>query len=51
MKQTVRDLGKLGETSLSWLKWGLYYVYVPVVLVVGIRTIRWENFTAPQQPI
>jgi hypothetical protein len=51
MKKTIKDLEKMSDSSMKWLKWGLYYVYLPVVVVVGIRTIRWENFSGAAPPM
>jgi len=45
MKKTIKDLEKIKDSSMKWFKAGLYYLTVPVVLFVGFRTVRWENFT------
>ena len=36
---------------MKWIKWSMYYLYVPVVLLIGVRTIKWENLTASNNPI
>jgi hypothetical protein len=47
MKKTIKDIEKLGDGGIKWLKSGLYYLYLPVVLVVGLKTVNWENFLGP----
>jgi hypothetical protein len=42
MKKTVRDLEKAGAVSMKWLKTGLYYLYLPTVLILGLKTVNWE---------
>jgi len=44
MKKTAKDLEKLGEAAIKWVKLGLYYIYIPIVLYVGIKTVKMENF-------
>ena len=44
MKKTVRDLQKVGDSSMSWLKTGAYYLYFPAVLILGLKTVKWEQF-------
>ena len=44
MKKTVRDLEKAGSNSIKWLEAGTYYLYLPVVLVLGLKTVKWEAF-------
>jgi hypothetical protein len=43
MKKTIKDLEKLSESSVKWAKTGLYYFFLPVVIVVGLKTVNWEN--------
>ena len=44
MKKTVRDLQKAGDSSIKWVKAGAYYLYLPTVLILGLRTVKWEIF-------
>lgn len=39
MKKTVRDLEKLGGKSVGYLKTGLYYLFVPAVVVLGLKSM------------
>lgn len=44
MKRTVKDIEKIGNSTVQIVKRGLYYLSVPVVIVVGLRSIdiaRW----------
>lgn len=45
MKKTVRDLEKAGASSIKWLKAGLYYLYLPAVVLIGLRTVDWGMFS------
>jgi hypothetical protein len=47
MKKTVNDIEKLSEGGVKWLKSGLYYIYLPLVLLVGLKTVNWDNFLGP----
>lgn len=51
MKKTVKDIEKLTEGGIKWLKSGLYYLYLPVVIAVGLKTVRMENFFGPPPQI
>ena len=44
MKKTVKDLEKAGSNSVKWAKAGIYYFYLPVVIVLGLKTVKWEMF-------
>jgi len=46
MKKTVRDLEKAGSNGIKWLKAGTYYLYLPTVIFMGLRTVKWEAFFA-----
>jgi len=35
---------------MKWAKWGVYYFYIPIVLFVGFKTVRLENFQGAVQP-
>lgn len=41
MKKTVRDLEKAGSSSVKWFKSGVYYLYLPAVLILGLKTVKW----------
>lgn len=41
MKKTVRDLEKAATGSIKWLKAGIYYLYLPVVVIIGLKTVNW----------
>lgn len=43
MKKTVRDLNKLTSQGVSYLKAGLYYLAVPVVLGLGLKTMDLQR--------
>lgn len=43
MKKTVKDLEKAGAASMSWIKFGLYYLYLPTVLILGLKTVNWDT--------
>jgi hypothetical protein len=49
MKKTAKDLEKLGETAIKFVKLGLYYIYIPFVLYVGLQTVKLENFLGAAQ--
>ena len=44
MKKTVRDLQKVSSSSIGWLKTGAYYLYLPTVLILGLKTVKWDMF-------
>ena len=39
MKKTVKDPSKLSSQGISYLKAGIYYLTVPVVLGLGLKTV------------
>lgn len=49
MKKTVKDIEKISESGVKWLKASLYYLYLPVVLIVGLKTVNLDNFRGPAQ--
>lgn len=51
MKKTAKDLEKLGEAATRLVKFGLYYLYIPIVLYVGYTTVKMENFLGTAAPI
>ena len=48
MKKTVRDLEKMSGKGVGYLKTGLYYLFVPLVIGMGLRTVDLSRFI--QQP-
>ena len=49
MKKTVRDLEKMGGKGVNYVKTGLYYLFVPLVIGMGLRTVDLSRFM--QQPV
>ena len=49
MKKTVRDLEKMGGKGVNYVKAGLYYLFVPLVIGMGLRTVDLSRFM--QQPV
>jgi hypothetical protein len=39
MKKTVKDISKLSESSVKYLKISLYYLTIPLVVAFGVKTI------------
>ena len=44
MKKTVRDLEKMSGKGVSYLKAGLYYLFVPTVIGLGLSTVDLSKF-------
>jgi hypothetical protein len=47
MKKTVKDLSKMSSQGISYLKAGIYYLTVPVVIGLGLKTIDFSRIFAP----
>lgn len=43
MKKTIKDLEKATSTAVSWLKAAVYYLAMPVVLGLGLKTVDWSK--------
>ncbi len=43
MKKTIKDLSNVSDKCFSMLKYGVYYFALPVVIVLGIKTVKMEN--------
>ena len=43
MKKTLKDLNKLGSQGVSYLKAGIYYLAIPVVIGLGLKTMDFTN--------
>ena len=50
MKKTIKDLEKAGSNATSWFKTGVYYLYLPAVILLGARTINWSGLISGAQP-
>ena len=48
MKKTVRDIEKMSGKGVGYLKTGLYYLFVPLVIGMGLKTVDLSKFI--QQP-
>lgn len=47
MQKTIRDLEKAGGKGVSYFKLGLYYLFVPVVVGMGLKTVDFSRFFQP----
>lgn len=45
MEKTWRDLKKLSSTSMTYTKKAVYYGFIPLIVILGLRTVNMENFT------
>ena len=50
MDRTIKDLKKYGASSYKVVKKALYYGFIPLVIIVGARTMKLQNFDI-QQPM
>lgn len=48
MQKTIQDLKKLSNKGQNLFKGFFYYAYIPVVVVLGLRTVSWEQYYNPQ---
>ena len=48
MKKTIKDIEKLSGKGISLLKAGLYYLSVPIVVGIGLKTIDFARFFQPE---
>lgn len=48
MEKTIKDLSKAGTASYGILKKAVYYGFIPMVIILGLRTVKLEAFTGPQ---
>lgn len=49
MKKTVRDLEKAGGQGIKYFKAGVYYLFVPIVIGMGLKTVDLSRYF--QQPV
>jgi len=47
MKKTVKDINKLTTQGISYLKAGVYYLTVPIVLGLGLQSLDFARMFAP----
>ena len=50
MKKTIKDLEKAGSSAVSWFKAGVYWLYLPAVLILGAKTVNWSALISGVQP-
>lgn len=47
MKKTVKDINKLTTQGVKYLKAGVYYLTVPIVLGLGLKSIDFSRMFVP----
>ena len=50
MEKTIKDIKKLGGSSLKISKKLVYYGFIPLVIILGARTVKLDNLMN-QQPM
>lgn len=50
MERTVKDLKKIGDVSYKATKKAIYFGFIPLVLILGLKTVDWQNLFN-QQPM
>ena len=48
MKKTIKDIEKAGGKGMSYFKFGLYYLFVPLVVGAGLKTVDFGRFFQPE---
>lgn len=48
MQKTVQDIKKLSNQGQKVFKGFFYYAYIPAIIILGLKTVDWANFTNPQ---
>jgi hypothetical protein len=51
MDKTVKDLKKVSYGAFGLAKTAMYYGYIPLIIVLGLRTIKWEMLTSQGPPL
>jgi hypothetical protein len=41
MQRTLKDIQKIGSKGQHVLKFSLYYLYIPVIIYLGAKTVNW----------
>lgn len=48
MEKTMKDLSKLGNSSMYYAKKAIYYGYIPLIVYLGLKTTNLSSmFTEP----
>ncbi len=42
MDKTRKDLKKIGDKAFSTTKTLIYYGYIPLICILGAKTINWD---------
>lgn len=50
MEKTIKDIKKLSGSSLKISKKLVYYGFIPLVIILGARTVKLDNLMN-QQPM
>ena len=48
MYKTIQDIKKASNEGQKLFKGFFYYGYIPLILVLGIKTVDWQQFSNPQ---
>lgn len=48
MQKTIQDFKKLSNQGQKVFKGLFYYAYIPVIVILGLKTVDWQNFSNPQ---
>ena len=48
MKKTIKDIEKASGKGISYFKFGLYYLFVPIVVGIGLKTADLGRFFQPE---
>jgi hypothetical protein len=49
MQKTMKGMQKLGRVSYDVSKKAIFYGFIPLLIILGLRTVKLENFIS-QQP-
>ena len=49
MQKTIQDLKKATTQGEKIFKGFFYYGFIPIILVLGIKTVDWQQLSNPQQ--
>jgi hypothetical protein len=48
MKKTYEDLRRVGSTALNISKKVAYYGYIPLIIILGLRTVNFDAMIMQQ---
>jgi len=48
MQKTVQDIKKMANQGQKLFKGFFYYAYIPAIIILGVKTVSWEQFSNPQ---